>query len=178
MDLRRHNFYIAVQQTGKSHLQWAARLCGLAAHCNFKNLEDSLLDKFVMGIVPGHERDKLFAQDIAELTLSKAVDMAESVRCARAGAAAGSVPGHAAPSHDAVFNIKRSNEAQESRDSSLKCSVCGYKGHQPAKCRFSGYKCRKCYRKGHLHRMCPDKKVNYVEQGNSDDEGETMVSYC
>ncbi|KAJ0172128.1 hypothetical protein K1T71_012101 [Dendrolimus kikuchii] len=83
----RYNFYAAVQQPGETHTQWAARLRGLAAHCNFGNVEEALRDKFVMGIMAGPEREKLFSQDIKELTLSKAIDLAENVRSARTAAA-------------------------------------------------------------------------------------------
>ncbi|GBP53877.1 hypothetical protein EVAR_96784_1 [Eumeta japonica] len=43
-------------------------LRGLAAHCEFSNLEEAILDKFVMGMKAGHERNKPFAQNIKELT--------------------------------------------------------------------------------------------------------------
>lgn len=155
------NYYSSTQRQDESHTQWAARLRGLAAHCGFKNLEEALLDRFIMGMVPGCERDKLFAQDQRELTLAKAVDMAESVRCARLTAkAAGSGPGGlgggvtAAGQDGGVFAM------------SEKCSVCGFTNHKSVQCRFKAYKCKKCGKKGHLRRMCSQKieNVRYVEE--------------
>lgn len=171
----RHKFYSAVQQPGETHSQWAARLRGLATYCAFKNLEDYLLDKFVMGILPGHERDKLFAKDIKDLTLSKAVDLAESVRCARTGAAvapSGITDANQDAGASAVFKIDQRGNTKGSRRNSEKCSVCGYKNHKTSECRFSNYTCKLCNRKGHLRKMCSSNTVNYVEQGNADDEGD------
>ncbi|KAG7295427.1 hypothetical protein JYU34_021601 [Plutella xylostella] len=160
------NFYSATQVAGESHTQWAARLRGLSAHCEFKNLEEALLDKFIMGMAAGHERDKLFAQDQQQLTLAKAVDLAESVRCARRAAAA---PGAAGPPGDAtasVFNVTKKE----------KCSVCGFTNHKSNQCRYKNVKCRKCGNKGHLRKMCSSGyKVKYVEEGSVDEENEDDV---
>ncbi|XP_062527926.1 uncharacterized protein K02A2.6 isoform X1 [Bombyx mori] len=165
----RYNFYAAMQQNGETHGQWAARLRGLAAHCAFKNLEESLLDKFVMGMLRGPERERLFAQEIRELTLSKAVELAESVRCAREGAAAAVVP--ESSGREGVFKIAQQAKGSADRTAE-KCLVCGYKNHKTSECRFSKFKCRICDRKGHLRRMCPRNKVKHLEQGNDDDEGD------
>lgn len=169
----RQQFYSAVQRSGESHAQWAARLRGLAAHCDFKNLEEALLDKFVMGMLHGHEREKIFSMEITDLTLSKAVDVAERTRCARIGAtAAGSSSG---TSNEALFKIsnghKHSSPTVNLRNSE-KCLVCGRNNHKSDKCRYANYKCQKCQKKGHLKKMC--KRVNYVEQGEvtEDDDGE------
>ncbi|XP_049881883.1 uncharacterized protein LOC126377878 isoform X2 [Pectinophora gossypiella] len=166
-------FYSATQRPGESHTQWAARLRGLSAHCGFKNLEEALLDRFLMGMAAGHERDKLFAQNQSELTLAKAVDMAESVRCARRAAvagAAGSGTAAAAANRDLVFAISNKE----------KCSVCGYSNHKAIQCRFKNYKCKKCNMKGHLRKMCTtdsDNKVKCVEEGqwDAEDDGESCL---
>ncbi|KAJ0171196.1 hypothetical protein K1T71_013395 [Dendrolimus kikuchii] len=157
----RYNFYAAVQQPGETHTQWAARLRGLAAHCNFGNVEEALRDKFVMGIMAGPEREKLFSQDIKELTLSKAIDLAENVRSARTAAAV------AAPvSQQDIFKIVNNQK------STAVCAVCGRKNHSTTECRFSKYTCKKCKTKGHLQKMC--KNVNYVaarDTCENDDDG-------
>ncbi|XP_063622378.1 uncharacterized protein LOC134794496 [Cydia splendana] len=70
----RYKFYAATQQSGETFPQWAARLRGLSAHCGFKNVEESLRDKFVMGMLSGPEKEKLFARDLTVLTLAKAVE--------------------------------------------------------------------------------------------------------
>lgn len=167
-------FYMAHQQAGETHTQWAARLRGLAAHCNFKNLEEALLDKFIMGMLAGPERDKLFVQTQDDLSFSKAVDMAESIRCARqAAAAAQAGSGNQRPtSSEAVFAINNQ------RDKPVKCSVCGYTNHNANQCRFKNYNCKKCHRKGHLRKMCSfASRVNYVEESAVDD-GDDGMAVC
>nr|XP_049692720.1 uncharacterized protein K02A2.6-like isoform X1 [Helicoverpa armigera] len=164
-------FYAASQRPGETHTQWAARIRGLATHCAFKNLEEALLDKFIMGMSPGRERDKLFVQDQRELTLAKAIDLAESVRCARqASAMPAAAGGPAAAAADGVFSISKKE----------KCSVCGFTNHKSNQCRYKNFKCKKCNNKGHLRKMCPNEgKVKYVEQGtvdDSDDDGECFYN--
>ncbi|KAJ0171393.1 hypothetical protein K1T71_012943 [Dendrolimus kikuchii] len=158
-------FYSATQRPGESHTQWAARLRGLAAHCAFRNLEEALLDKFTMGMAPGHERDKLFAQDQRDLSLAKAIDLAESVRCARQASSmavpGGSSAGDGAADPEGVYSINSKKEM---------CSVCGFTNHKSNQCRFKNYKCKKCNSKGHLRKMCPNVgKVKYVDCGAVDE---------
>ncbi|XP_028164571.1 uncharacterized protein LOC114355756 isoform X4 [Ostrinia furnacalis] len=168
----RFTFYVATQKLGESYTQWAARLRGLTAHCGFLNVEEALRDRFVMGMLPGPEREKLFAQDVKALTLSKALELAVSVHCARQGAAS-SAASHA-PNDQALFKISQQQDRVKSAsDKKIQCSVCGYKNHTASVCRFASYKCKKCNTKGHLQRMC--KKVNYldnavVNESEDDDE--------
>ncbi|KAL0811118.1 hypothetical protein ABMA28_010384 [Loxostege sticticalis] len=172
----RFRFYAASQQQGETYPQWAARLRGLTAHCGFNDVEEALRDRFVMGMIAGPEREKLFAQEIKDLTLAKAVEMAESIRCARTAATTG-------PSSsfqpDPVFKI-----AHKGRDNSatvrsgIKCSVCGRSNHKSSQCRFANYKCNKCNEKGHLRKMCT--KVKYVTaeaEGVSEDDDDGKFFY-
>ena len=63
---------------------WAARLRGLASHCDFGTaLETNLRDRFVLGLGSGPERDKLFEQNPTTLTLMRAVELAEQAACAK-----------------------------------------------------------------------------------------------
>ncbi|CAK1598324.1 unnamed protein product [Parnassius mnemosyne] len=166
----RSTFYSAKQHPGESHVQWAARLRGLTAHCSFSNVEEALRDRFVMGMLPGPEREKLFAQELAELSLTKAVELAETVRCARI-AASTSASGYAAAvlpdiKEDQLLKI---TEGAPNSKRVEKCSVCGRSNHSSAKCRFAQYKCKKCNKKGHLQKMC---KLNYVEVKEVDESGD------
>lgn len=99
------------------------------------------------------------------------MDLAESVRCARAGAAvAPSGFSEVVQDAGAVFKIDQRGNTKGLRKNSEKCTSCGYKNHKSSECRFSNYTCKLCNRKGHLRKMCSSNKVNYVEQGNADDE--------
>lgn len=141
----RYHFYSAAQQVGETSAQWAARLRGLAAHCQSKNIGEALLDRFIMGMQPGPEREKLFAQDVDELTLAKAIDTAESVRCARAAASVTLAPNASAAAVGAenVFKI-----GGTTADRGNKCSICGLGSHKAEKCRFANYKCKKMQQEG------------------------------
>ncbi|XP_073963872.1 uncharacterized protein [Choristoneura fumiferana] len=165
----RHHFYAAQQRPGESHPQWAARLRGLAAHCKFKDLEEHLLDKFVVGMLPCPEREKLYTMEIEDLTLAKAVDTAASVQCARKAAVSASA---AVAGGDTVFKIGKGSKPTTKTNSMNdgKCLVCGSKNHKSSECRFASYKCKKCKNKGHLRRMC--KSVNFVEtdEGSEGDD--------
>lgn len=168
----RHNFYLASQQPGESHTQWAARLRGLTAHCGFANVEDTLRDRFVMGMLPGQEKEKLYAQNLQDLTLAKAVQLAENIRCARGGAAASNAePGSSA---DQLFKITKGLKRNEGH-AKVPCTVCGYTNHTPAECRFSNFVCKRCKVRGHLRRMCT--KVKYVNLG-TENEGDDDGKLC
>ncbi|XP_049875938.1 uncharacterized protein LOC126373743 [Pectinophora gossypiella] len=158
----RYNFYVATQTVGETYPQWAARLRGLTAHCNFQDVEEALRDRFVMGMLPGPEREKLFAQDPKKLTLAGAVELAASVQSARQGAAAATGSAAATAPHEQLFKMNQSPETSVNRVSNNKtqCTVCGYKNHTSSQCRFASYKCKRCNVKGHLSRMC--KKINFV----------------
>ncbi|XP_028167336.1 uncharacterized protein LOC114357761 isoform X2 [Ostrinia furnacalis] len=154
----RHNFYAATQQLGESYAQWAARLRGLTAHCKFTNIEETLRDRFIMGMLPGQEKEKLYGQNLEEMTLAKAVEWAENLRCAKVSATAsgsGDGVGHTTP----LFKLQSAKK---------KCAVCGYTNHATDKCRFAKYSCKKCGVKGHLRRMC----VNYVKTASNEGESE------
>ncbi|XP_061729321.1 uncharacterized protein K02A2.6-like [Cydia pomonella] len=158
-----------VQKVGETSAQWAARLRGLAAHCQFKNIEEALLDRFIMGMQSGKEREKLFSKELGELTLAKAIDIAESVRCARAAASATLAPTATAvvPGAESVLKIGETTAGRGN-----KCSVCGLSSHKTENCRYVNYKCKKCEKKGHLRKMCNLKYVESEEVSEDDDECE------
>ena len=160
----RHQFYSASQQSGETYAQWAARLRGLAAHCDFADVTEALRDRFVMGMLPGPEKEKLFSQNLKELTLTKAVDLAASIQCARAGAAAStSAPHSSSLSNVQLFKITNMSD----KKSVEKCKVCGRNNHKSDECRFAKYTCKKCKKQGHLQKMC--KKVNYILEDDVSD---------
>ncbi|XP_061716911.1 uncharacterized protein LOC133524788 isoform X2 [Cydia pomonella] len=172
--VERFHFYSATQQAGEGHVQWAARLKGLAAHCEFKNMEDAILDRFVMGMLPGREREKLFAQNVGELTLSKAIDLAESIRVARTGGAATGLAGApVATEASGLFQIEKASTGSSASSSNVQCSVCGRYKHSATKCRFRNYKCRKCQTKGHLSNMC--KAVKYIESEEVNESDDVLT---
>ncbi|KAG6464303.1 hypothetical protein O3G_MSEX014427 [Manduca sexta] len=168
----RSTFYNATQNPDESFSQWAARLRGLTAYCNFSNVEEALRDKFVMGLLPGREREKLFAQDLTDLTLAKAVKLAEAIRCARTTASTSTstsrTPALCVGNEEQLFKIN--NNAANAGQVMKKCLVCGRFNHPSSKCRFANYTCKKCNKKGHLQKMCG--KVNFVSIESVDENGD------
>ncbi|XP_026322562.1 uncharacterized protein LOC113232139 [Hyposmocoma kahamanoa] len=92
----RERFCEAKRATGESVEEWAARIRGLAVHCDFgSSLEMLLTNRFVLGMSVGPERDRLFEQDAATLTFAKALEIAQQTSCMReARAAAAGAPLH------------------------------------------------------------------------------------
>lgn len=192
----RWKFHSATQHMGEGLSEWAARVRSLATHCGFKaeHLDEQLRDRFVLGLEPGPERDTLFTKDLAELTLSSALDMAEGLRCARAGAheslqrreaqmplqvlKVSMTAGAAAAAAARAGGVQQRGPASApaSAPSGGRCSVCGYQGHQASTCRFARYKCRKCGVQGHLKRMCNKSNgQHFVERCEAvDDDGKRL----
>ncbi|XP_048489124.1 uncharacterized protein LOC125491371 [Plutella xylostella] len=190
----RSKFHGATQSSGESLAEWAARVRGLATHCAFGEavFEDAIRDRFVLGLAPGPERDKLFTLEMEELTWSKALAMAEGVRCAREGSRQ-TAPGAAPPDPLHVFKMaaaprtaaaRAPGSTQAARDGGggsagpVTCSACGYEGHQLPTCKFTRYKCKKCGVKGHLRRVCPGKNLvrqHFVECSASCNEDDVLT---
>ncbi|KAM3961997.1 uncharacterized protein ACR2FA_003888 [Aphomia sociella] len=77
-------FYSATRSHDESLGDWAARLRGLASYCDFGvALDSNLTDRFVLGLGPGPERDKLFEQKASQLSLMRALEIAEQQRSDR-----------------------------------------------------------------------------------------------
>lgn len=162
----RATFYEARKDISESIEEWVARLRGLAADCEFgTELETLLRDKFVLGMNPGPERDRLFEMDAATATLAKAQEIAKQTASARRSRSmmlkeepvfytgAGSSGGKRE-------RFRGEGKRADSRrvDDAYRCSVCGLKNHSADKCRYKNYKCQKCGSKGHLKKVC--EKVN------------------
>lgn len=199
----RFKFYSATQRFGEDLAEWAARVRGLATHCGFQAaaLGEALRDRFVLGMGPGPERDKLFTQKMDDLTLTGALDIAEAVRCARMGSqltASDAVPRdplqvlkvYASPAQRparrpaAAAPRGRAPGGVGSPAGGLdatSCSACGYANHQVESCKFTRYKCKVCGEKGHLKRMCPSKTVagqHFIEccvDGGDNDDGKRII---
>ncbi|CAK1598012.1 unnamed protein product [Parnassius mnemosyne] len=168
----KEKFFGATRNPGESLGDWAARLRGLASNCDFGTaLETNLRDRFVLGLGPGPEQDKLFEHDPSTLTLSVAMELAEQAAYARQAKVMLCTSEHAPIKEEPVYRakfqgqgdsgavIRRPNAGRTSagrdqpRDFS-RCSVCGLKNHQSDKCRYKSYKCQKCGEKGHLKKVC------------------------
>ncbi|XP_063372134.1 uncharacterized protein LOC134660316 isoform X3 [Cydia amplana] len=167
-------FYEATRDVGESVEKWAARIRGLAVHCEFgTSLDMLLLDKFVLGLRAGKERERLFEQDVTTLTLAKAMELAQQTECAqKARADAVAVTVKQEPVYRAGAQPSTGRRDPEART----CSVCGMRSHDESRCRYKSYRCQLCGEKGHLKKVCTSKKqskcrVNNVEATEFSAEG-------
>ncbi|XP_048489412.1 uncharacterized protein LOC125491441 [Plutella xylostella] len=185
----RYKFHSAVQAPSESFSEWSARVRGLAKDCGFpqSSLEDTLRDRFVLGMASGPERDRLFTEPMEGLSLQKALQLAENIRCAREGSRHGGAPGPAALEVHKLAATARGRGAPAggeprprwgpaappgSSRSAERCDVCGYVGHLGKKCRFRNAVCKICGKKGHLQRVCENSNTGnqHFLQCCSDDD--------
>ncbi|XP_048478764.1 uncharacterized protein LOC125490620 [Plutella xylostella] len=178
----RSAFYKAEQRAGEGLAEWAARVRRAAQYCGFgTELDTALRDRFVLGLEDAKEKERLFAESVDTLTMNKALELAQGVRCARqalrgargageppqlfemrAGSGAGRATPAAAPSPAAQTRAGR-------------CKVCGYRNHTTDQCRFSDLTCQNCNKKGHLRRMCKSRGNNFLQPEDSDIEDDVAV---
>ncbi|XP_063618267.1 uncharacterized protein LOC134791223 [Cydia splendana] len=182
-------FYGATRSPGETLGDWAARLRGLACYCEFGTALDMvLLDRFVLGLGMGHERDKLFEQDYKSLTFAKALEIAEKAECAREAKKVDTSGADVIVKQEPVFRVGsdgRSSDRSDrrapgratsgsssryQRDSDVpRCIVCGMKNHNSDKCRYKSLRCQKCGEKGHLKKVCKV-RVNCMETQGQDSD--------
>ncbi|CAH2045796.1 unnamed protein product, partial [Iphiclides podalirius] len=176
------NFYGANRGSGESLGEWAARLRGLASYCDFGTaLETNLRDRFVLGLGPGPERDKLFEQNPSTLTLTRAIELAEQAACAKQ-AMGMMCNSEAIPfKEEPVYRVRDQRQpgrvsgarrADGGYSASSRCAVCGMQNHQSEKCRYKSYKCQKCGKKGHLKKVCNKPKNQCLYLVNSHTESD------
>lgn len=174
----RHRFHCATQLTGEGLKEWAARVRSLAAHCKFPSLDETMRDRFVLGMLSGPARDKLFMEDASNLTMAKAIDIAESVWSARTASQQTS----SSTSQQLMIATGSDIGVNHVSKSKIKCSVCGYNNHSAKQCRFANYSCRRCNEKGHLSKMCPKKnntvQHHYLEKNNDNGDDGKFFFIC
>jgi hypothetical protein len=174
-------FYGATRNLGETLGDWAARLRGLASYCDFGTaLETNLADRFVLGLGPGPEREKLFEQNASELKLGQALKIAEKAESVREAKAV--IAGTATIKEEPLYRASsegryraggggvaregsgaRAPLAGRDQRAAPRCSVCGMKSHDGDRCRYKAYRCQKCGVVGHLKKVCKSTRLNNME---------------
>jgi hypothetical protein len=165
-------FYAATRGPSETLGDWAARLRGLAIFCNFgAALEANLADRFILGLGPGPERDKLF-ENTATLTMAAALEIAEKAAVAREAktemavtikeepvyyGASGSGQGRGGwdkarrgGGGGGGSTVTRPGGGNQPQRDDLRCAICGMRNHDGDSCRYKRYRCQKCGIIGHL----------------------------
>ncbi|CAH2045794.1 unnamed protein product, partial [Iphiclides podalirius] len=123
-----------------NHWENGRRERGLASYCDFGTaLETNLRDRFVLGLGPGPERDKLFEQNPSTLTLTRAIELAEQAACAKQ-AMGMMCNSEAIPfKEEPVYRVRDQRQpgrvsgarrADGGYSASSRCAVCGMQNHQ------------------------------------------------
>lgn len=181
----RAKFYEACKGEGESAEEWAARLRGLAAYCEFGVELDTLLrDRFVLGFPAGPERDRLCELELKSLTFAKALEVAQQTACARQARA---IMVDAGMKQEPMFKVSDGvrrrgagvvSSSRPPQDPSV-CSVCGKTNHSSNRCRFRNYTCKNCGQRGHLAIMCGKKKsASKLYNLDEDSPSQAEVTEC
>ncbi|KAG8124123.1 hypothetical protein E2320_019441 [Naja naja] len=185
---RRHTFHQCKQAEGETVNQFMAGLRTAALHCEFKELDDALLDPLVCGLKDLRIQHRLLAKP--DLTLQSALDEACAVELSNKSTveihgASGPVSGRKTlavhqdeateedvnlPGDDDIYQLKTAsgNNWQSTKTAQAQsCIGCGG-NHTQAACRFRTANCQRCGKRGHLARKCrailPDDRVQ-AKQG-------------
>lgn len=164
--VQRYRFYSCSQQPGESLAQFVAKLWQLSEGCNFRELDNMLRDRLVVGVKDASIQKKLLSE--TALTFAKAFSMATAMEMAQKDVE--SIKQIGTPSTVAENTVhkvgyrkpqskqpenqqSRASAAASSKTSDKKCWRCGGK-HSPRDCPFISEKCYKCQKKGHTKSQC------------------------
>ena len=160
--VRRFQFNTRRQHAGESIAEYVAVLRKAAEHCSFGNsLSEMLQDRLVCGITDTTVQKCLLAE--RELTLDKAISLAQSVEIAEKGAKDLRTLTEITTELHKVSGgagVRSENKAGQAKDK--KNSVyyrCGGK-HLATKCRFAAEECHSCGKQGHIAKVCTSKNSN------------------
>lgn len=78
--VERYKFYSAQQNVHETEVEFLDRLRRLSKHCEFTNLEETLRDRFVLGLRLGQARDQLMEEKLEDVTLTGALEIAGRAR--------------------------------------------------------------------------------------------------
>ncbi|XP_031334253.1 uncharacterized protein LOC116164247 [Photinus pyralis] len=164
----RYKFYNAKKTDTEWVNDWAARVRGLATHCEFgTELPVVLRDIFIMGFNPGPILDRLLEEKVT-VSLSNAIEIAFNKT--------------AVVNHFDLQKVVCKEEPDLHHISSgsrhklrSKCTVCGRSTHMAKDCKYRDYSCHRCNKKGHLAPVCLVKSSSQQSPGSSHRKSKSKV---
>lgn len=171
---RWHTFCQRMQREGESIKKYMASLQSAALYCDFRNLDNILLDQLVCGVKDLRLQQCLLAH--TELNLQTAMDEArvseildrsmaeiQHFQAATAPARKSQAVHHEESNQDdtsddkeGVSHLKtaqRKKWTPSAKSPQASCLGCG-RSHNRCDCRFKTAICRQCGKKGHLSQVC------------------------
>lgn len=153
------------QKSGETVEEFLRDLQNLVRTCDYRDTEDQVRDRFVVGLTDRAIKQKL--QLTADLTLDKAVTLArqhELITAQLAQQQAPPGPGAAVCEAKArrsytkrAFSDSKQHSKESTQSQGTKCTRCGYEVHKYGRCPASGKTCAKCQGKGHFAAECKSK---------------------
>ena len=163
--VQRYQFNSRQRLPSESMAEYIAALRKLAEFCNYgESLDEMLRDRFVCGIAHSAVQKRLLAEP--DLTLTKAVTVAQAVELAEKGAQQLQLPVDKETKEVHKFSTTNSQPHADTRKkdsssggkaSSTSCYRCGGK-HNQQTCRFKSETCHFCNKRGHIAKVCRSKK--------------------
>ncbi|KAK9408149.1 hypothetical protein NXF25_006923 [Crotalus adamanteus] len=165
----RHTFKQRDQQSGESAKEYIAALRKAAKHCEFKDLEERLRDRFVCGLRHRELQQRLFAKEdlsfqdaLIEVTAEEAAGgVIKNMRPIRNSPDVASVhqeevQGNSEEDPDKeVDRLHPTKEGNQKGSSSAPCKCIGCGGrHRRTDCKFRSAICRACRKQGHIAAVC------------------------
>ena len=161
--VQRHKFNKRMRQPSESIAKYVAALRQLAEHCD--HLNEMLRDKLVCDVNHEAIQQKLMAQNPAELTFAKAIELAQRIEIAQQDARRvtpgnGSSPNADTPKQQDVYKMhsyrRRNKKEPHGQPSPVSYHRCGGPHLAPA-CKFKEAMCYACKKRGHIARVCRSK---------------------
>ena len=194
--VQRYRFYTCCQQPNESIAQFVAKLRSLSEGCNFKELDNMLRDRLVVGVNEAALQRKLLGE--LGLTFEKAFSIAIAMEMARkdvedikrigmdrSESSVNQVNYASKFKNRKPIKSADLSDTKVDRDVQLKCWRCGGR-HFHSDCPFKEQKCYKCHKIGHIKSRCDavkqflqkrrgkthhlDDKIQYVDEIENDIE--------
>lgn len=157
-------FQERVQSRDETVEEFSRALQSLVEHCDYKDPDDQVRDRLVVGLRDSNVKQKL--QLTHDLTLTKAIDIARQYEQVKQQLAQQQHNDAAQVNEARAFpkgkqkRPKNHPKSQQPQTQKLpqRCERCGYDKHpKSGKCPASGQVCKKCNRFGHFASVCRTK---------------------
>ncbi|XP_012941040.1 uncharacterized protein K02A2.6-like [Aplysia californica] len=182
----RAKFHARAQNSGETIEEYVRALCKLSEHAAFKDRDETLRDRLVLGVLDNELSQRLQLE--ATLTLKSAIETARhfelvkgQVSSQRQLGAAVTVDtvrygqrGYSSPAHPRGRGGRRTGTHSQHRGSHASpstfsnCSNCG-RGHVQNNCPARGKTCRKCGKRNHFATVChsSSRNVNQITESET-----------